>query len=238
VSDRGPAGGDAAAPSGGQSGQAWLLAGVAVVLLLLWRTPLLWPLKVLVVFFHELSHGLAAILTGGAIVRIEVVAAQGGLCLTRGGNGFLTLSAGYLGSLGWGAAALLTATRSRHDRALAIGLGAIVLTATLFWVRPVVSFGFAFHLVAGLAFAAFGAWLPEVACDWLLRVFGLASCLYVVPDIYSDTIARSGQVSDARLLAALTGIPTVLWGALWILLALLVLALTARAALRSVPPEA
>ncbi len=224
------------APGGRVAQAAWqralLLAGVAVALTLLWNTPIVWPLKILVVFFHELSHGLAAIATGGSVVSIEVVAAQGGICITRGGNAFLTLSAGYLGSLAWGALALIVATRTRHDRGMLLVLGAVIAVATLLWVRPLLSFGFAFHALAAALLTAAGVWLPEVACDWLLRVFGLASCLYVVPDIWSDTIARSGQVSDARLLAESTGVPTVVWGALWIALALFVLAVTFRAAAR------
>jgi len=204
------------------------LVAIGVSVTLLWRTPFVWPLRVLVVFFHELSHGLAAIATGGAIERIEVVAAEGGLCLTRGGSAFVTLSAGYLGSLAWGAAALLAASRTRHDRAVLAALAGVVIVATLLWVRPIFSFGFGFHAIAGLTIAAVAAWLPAVVADAALRVFGLASCLYVVPDIYSDTIARSGLVSDARLLAGMTGIPTVVWGALWIVIATIVVAVTLR----------
>ena len=213
------------------------LAVIAAVVLLAWGTPVVWPLKILVVFFHELSHGLAAIATGGGIVRIEVVAAQGGLCVTRGGSAFLTLSAGYLGSLLWGSAALLAAVRSRRDRGLMIALGAVIATATLLWVRPLFSFGFGFHLAAGLALVAVGAWLPEIVCDGVLRVFGVASCLYVVPDIWSDTIARSGLRSDARMLAELTGVPTVVWGAFWIIVALLVIARAVAVAGRARPQE-
>jgi len=215
------------------------LAVIAAVVLLAWRTPVVWPLKILVVFFHELSHGLAAIATGGSIVRIEVVAAQGGLCITRGGSAFVTLSAGYLGSLAWGAAALIAAVRSHRDRGLTTALGAVIVVATLLWVRPVFSFGFGFHLAAGVALAATGAWLPAAVCDGVLKVFGIASCLYVVPDIWSDTIARSGLRSDARMLAELTGIPTVVWGAFWIVAAVVVAAATfvaaGRAAARSEP---
>jgi hypothetical protein len=208
------------------------LAAIAAGVLLLWRTPVMWPLKVLVVFFHELSHGLAAIATGGAVERIEVVAAQGGLCVTRGGSAFLTLSAGYLGSLLWGAAALLAAARSRRDRGLTAALGAVIVLASVLWVRPLFSFGFGFHLAAGLVLIAVGAWLPEAVCDAVLKVFGVASCLYVVPDIWSDTIARSGLRSDARMLAELTGIPTVVWGAFWIAAAAVIVATAAAAAAR------
>ena len=48
-------------------------------------------LKILVVFFHELSHGLAAIGSGGEIDHIEVVAREGGVCYTRGGSRFRAL---------------------------------------------------------------------------------------------------------------------------------------------------
>ncbi|MFV1959099.1 MAG: M50 family metallopeptidase, partial [Planctomycetota bacterium] len=54
----------------------WL--GLLLVLLavgLLWNTWLVWPLKILVVFFHEMGHGLAAVLTGGRIVEIRLEAA-------------------------------------------------------------------------------------------------------------------------------------------------------------------
>jgi hypothetical protein len=213
------------------------LAAIAAVVLLAWSTPLVWPLKILVVFFHELSHGLAAIATGGGIERIEVVTAQGGLCVTRGGSAFLTLSAGYLGSLLWGAAALIAAARSHRDRGLTVALGGIIVLATVLWVRPLFSFGFGFHLAAGVALAAIGAWLPEWVCDAVLRIFGVASCLYVVPDIWSDTIARSGLRSDARMLAELTGIPTVVWGAFWIVAALLVIGSVLVAAARARPQE-
>lgn len=202
--------------------KAGVLAAIVVPVILLWSTPLVWPLKILVVFFHELSHGLAALATGGRIVRIEVVAQQGGVCWTAGGSRFLTLTAGYLGSLLWGGAVLLLASSTRRDRAVAVGLGAVILGATLLWVRPVFSFGFGFHLAAGLALVALGRFLPEAANDLVLKVFGVTSCLYVVPDIWSDTIARSHLRSDARMLAEMTHVPTVVWGGLWILAALAV----------------
>lgn len=202
--------------------KAGVLAAIVVPVILLWSTPIVWPLKILVVFFHELSHGLAAILTGGSIERIEVVAQQGGVCWTAGGSRFITLTAGYLGSLLWGSVVLLAASSTRRDRGVAIGLGAVIIGATLLWVRPVLSFGFGFHVAAGLVLVALGWLLPDAVSDLVLKVFGVTSCLYVVPDIWSDTIARSHLRSDARMLAEMTHIPTVVWGGLWIVVALVV----------------
>ena len=201
------------------------LVALMVPLTLLWSTWLVWPLKILVVFFHELSHGLAAILTGGTIDHIEVVKEQGGLCVTRGGNRFLTLSAGYLGSLIWGGLALLLSSRTRRDRFVMVTMSGLILLATVIWVRPIFSFGFGFHLLAGLAILLIGILLPESVNDIFLKVFGLASCLYVIPDVWSDTIAGSYLRSDARMLAEMTHVPTVIWGGFWIVVALALAAL-------------
>jgi len=197
------------------------LAALAAVIWLLWSTWLLYPLKILVVFFHELSHGIAALLTGGSIVGIEVVAQEGGVCRTVGGSRFLTLSAGYLGSLVFGGVILVLAARTRRDRELAVGLGALLFLTALVWVRPIFSFGFLFALLAGAALAAAGLYLPPDVVDTLLRGIGLTSIFYAVLDIRDDVLARPRVCqSDAVQLAQLTGIPAYAWGVLWITLAL------------------
>ena len=45
----------------------------------LWNTVFVYPLKIFVVFMHEVSHGLAAIATGGRIVEIQINPQQGGV---------------------------------------------------------------------------------------------------------------------------------------------------------------
>ena len=64
------------------------LIGIFVVIGLLWDTPVVYPLKIFVVFMHEVSHGLAAIATGGRLIEIQVVAQQGGHAITAGGSRF------------------------------------------------------------------------------------------------------------------------------------------------------
>lgn len=210
---------------------AALLAAVAVIYLL-WETPVVYPLKILVVFFHELSHGLAAVLTGGSIVRVELVPEQGGLCVTQGGSRFLTLSAGYLGSMVWGAVLFVVASKTDADKGLTGFVGILLLTVGLLYVRPFLGFGFVFCLITGAAILAVAAYASRVVCDWLMRIVGLTSCLYVIPDIYSDTISRAELRSDARMLAEITGIPTQAWGALWIIAGLVVATLLLRMVLK------
>lgn len=198
----------------------WQLALIFVGVALLWNTWLVYPLKILVVFFHELSHGLAAILTGGSIVAIEVNREQGGQCITSGGSRFLTLSAGYLGSLLFGGTLLLGAARSRNDKAITATLALLLLGVTLLFIRPWFGFGMLFGLGAGGALLLAARFLGKTGNDWLIQVIGLTSCLYAVLDIKSDILDRPELRSDARLLAELTGIPTLIWGLLWLVVAL------------------
>jgi hypothetical protein len=200
---------------------------------LLWNTWVVYPLKILVVFFHELGHGLAALLTGGSIVEIQLDPREGGMAVTQGGSRFFILSAGYLGSLLIGGVILVAAADSKRDRVITAVLGGVLLLVTLLFVRPWFGFGMLFGLAAASVLLLAARFLSHEWNDFLLSVIGLTSCLYAVLDIKSDVLDRPELQSDARMLAELTGLPTVLWGLIWIALALLGTFLFVRRALRS-----
>ncbi len=52
----------------------------------LWQTPVVAPLKILIVFLHESSHVIATVLTGGEVVSLTIDPYQGGLVTSRGGS--------------------------------------------------------------------------------------------------------------------------------------------------------
>jgi hypothetical protein len=183
----------------------------------LWDTPVVYPLKIFVVFLHEISHGLAAVATGGSIVKIELSASQGGVCWTRGGSRFLTASAGYLGSLLWGALFLVSAARLRVDRLLVGLVGFFVVGVTVLYVRS--GFGLAYGLLAGAALIGVATSLRATVSDALLRVIGTVSCLYAPWDIASDLLLRDVPSSDAHTIAGITHVPAIVWAVLWFVLA-------------------
>ena len=190
-----------------------------VALWLLWETPVVYPLKVFVVLLHEISHSLAALATGGAVHRIVLGMDEGGATYAAGGNAFLVLSAGYLGSLAWGLALLLAArARAPRVRFAAGALGALLLVMAVLYVRNL--FGIVFTLVFGAALLVASRRLRPPALSRMLTVLGLTSALYAVLDIRSDVLARPYLESDARMLAELTGVPTMAWGVLWLGVAL------------------
>lgn len=218
-----------------QPTRSWTPAALAgfiaffVVLWLAWNTPAVLPLKLFVVFLHEISHGLAAMATGGRIERIVINMNEGGACYCGGGSPFVTLSAGYLGSLAWGLLLVWLARFDRRAHWTTACVGAATGLITLFFVRSLFGFAFGLAFAGGLLLAArllSGRWNARI-----LYALGLTSALYAILDIKSDVLDRSGLESDARMLADLTGVPTVVWGILWIGVALGVVYLVSRRAL-------
>ncbi len=200
----------------------WIMAGgfaaFFITLWLLWNSPVVLPVKLFVVLLHELSHGLAAVLTGGSIQGIEVTAAEGGVCYCSGGSAFVTLSAGYLGSFLWGVALVALARRAARWSRWSVGfVGVAIVTASILFVN---GFGFWFGLTFGAALLVSARFLPANANALILTALGLISVLYAILDIKSDVIDRPGAQSDAGMLAELTGVPTLVWGVLWIGVAL------------------
>jgi hypothetical protein len=193
------------------------LGGAAVyfaAIWLLWPTPVVYPLKVFVVLLHEISHALAAIATGGHVERITLDPMQGGLTEARGGNAFLMLSAGYLGSLLWGLALIEgAAARPKTVRLLVGAVGAFILVMTILYVRNVFGLLFSVFAAAALLFASRRLRPPVLVA--LLLVLGITSALYALLDIRSDILQRPHLPSDAVMLGELTGIPGMVWGLVW-----------------------
>jgi len=211
-----------------------------VAAVLFWNTFLLYPVKLFVVALHELSHGIMAVLVGGKIDRIEINYNIGGYCsyFLPLGTGFikksLVASAGYLGSMIWGSLIFILASRSKKDRWLTLVIALLMLVLSIFVIRNGELFGILFCFgFAAFLFAAY-RWFPQGFHDLFLKFLGLTSCLYVIIDIKSDLIDRSGIGSDADAIANMMGAPalSIPIGIAWIILALVVLVFTFRLAFK------
>jgi hypothetical protein len=208
-----------------RSSRLWLPLALAVVFVVLFDSPLVYPFRLFVVFLHEIGHGVAAFLTGGRVLSIGISPDEGGVCVTRGGIPFVVLNAGYLGSLLFGALFLLLGVR-RNAAPVVGAIGVFTVVAALLYVRT--WFGFAYTLVAGLVLLLVAARLQPAASEWLLAAIGSMSMLYAVADIASDVIFRHPGTSDAAALARLSGIPALVWGIIWIALSIAVLVTVVR----------
>ncbi len=190
-----------------------------VALWYLWYTPVVYPLKIFVVLLHEVSHALALIATGGSVDRITLNPQQGGATWGYGGVRFITLSAGYLGSLVLGGMLVLGAQSKRIRAQWLLGfVGVTVLVLTALYLDG--AFGVGFGVLFGLAMLGASQKLGDLWSGRILTALGLTSIGYAIFDIKSDILDRPEVRSDAAMLAELTGIPTLFWGVLWIGLAI------------------
>lgn len=196
--------------------QTLILIIVTLVAFVLWDTPFLYPLKLLVVFFHESSHALMTIITHGQVKEMVINLQQGGYVISSGGNRFLTLSAGYLGSLIWGISLYLIAAHTRIDKIIMALLALIILAITAVFIRDITTISFSLIMAVAMILCSIKA--SATVNDFILRLIGLTNMLYVPMDIYSDTIQRSHLRSDAYMLAEEIGGTTLLWGGIWLLL--------------------
>ncbi|MCP4137021.1 MAG: M50 family metallopeptidase [bacterium] len=196
-----------------------VLGLLCVPIIFFWDTRFVYPLKIFVVLLHEISHGLAAVLTGGTIVKIQINQNQGGVCYTQGGARALILTAGYLGSMLWGGLILAAAARTNWDKYISGIIGAAVLAVTVIFIDN--QFGLIYGIAFGVGMMALGKFAPVVVNDFVLKLIGLTSILYAIIDIKDDLISRDIPTSDAAVFAKEYFGTSELWGVIWIIIAII-----------------
>ena len=199
-------------------GGLFLLFVIAVIF---WDSILIYPIKLFVVVLHEFSHGLAAILTGGSIVRIEINEQIGGVCYSAGGIRLIVASAGYLGSIFWGGIILIIAVRTKYDNILGLIIGVFLILLSIFYIRNL--FGFLFTAGFGTLLMIISYSAKNAVIDLLMRFLGMTSCLYVIIDIKEDLIERTNIGSDADTIAQILGFQSLslIIGIAWIIFAVI-----------------
>lgn len=200
---------------------------VALVSIGLWRTPVLYPLKIFVVFIHETGHALTAVLTGGEVVTMVVTPRESGYVEYRGGVPLLVASAGYLGSAAFGGVMLFLSGRERWATPIFSALALLFSGVTLCFVRN--GFGLIFGLLTATVFAGL-AWKRFPGAHYIIDVLAVMSTLYALYDL-SDFFFI-GAETDAVILARLTPIPAFVWAILWSVVSVGVVCLAGARALR------
>lgn len=229
--------------------QANLLLIAAAISIVLWFIPfaeiLTYPFRIFVTFIHEGGHAIAALLTGNTVDSLSVAAnASGETYTTQGGlfSQMFVSSAGYLGSMAYGALLLILIRRSIAARAVLIGSAAFVFALTMIYgvFKPVVSggawSGIPFTLVAGtlltvglIAVAKFArARLASFFVSFLAVQLVLNALLDLKTVFFLSSPFAPAVPTDAMNMASATGIPAIFWAVGWITLSLGILWLAMR----------
>ncbi len=201
--------------------RALTFIGFVIGSIILTMVPILhWPFSWLQTYFHEISHGLAAVLTGGVIDRIELHLNGAGVCYYRGGWRGPVAFAGYVGAVLWGALIYLAST-TLEKSARWIGLfmvGMIVISAVL-WGRDLLTL----IIMLVMAAALFTAIRFENKTP--IRLFLQFTGIYILVDAIRSplNLVDGRHIGDGATLANLTGLPEIVWVATWELFALWIL---------------
>lgn len=196
--------------------------------LLLWNLPLggfvMYPLKLLATWLHELSHGVTMLVTGAGFDHMDIYRDTSGFAIPTRGVGSaasaLIASAGYMGTPLCGTAIMLAARSERGARtALAVLAAALALSAAL-WVRN--GFGLGAVLVGAVAMAAAARVASARVAIFVASFVAAQACIHAVLDIrvlFRADLVVDGQVmqaSDAHSMAAATFGSPQLWASLWL----------------------
>lgn len=205
----------------------------------LWFIPyadvLTYPFRLFVTFIHEGGHALAAILTGNTVQSLtihsngsgEVLATQGGLLAS-----LLISSAGYLGAMSFGALLLILIRRTFAARAVLVGSAAFIAALTLVYGV----FGSLFTVAAGITLSVLlliaARYANAKTANFLVGFLAVQCVLNALTDLKTVFFLSSPFApevhTDAANMAAATGLPPIVWAALWVVAGFVIFMLAIR----------
>ena len=222
--------------------QAMTLLVAAAISVLLWFIPfaefLTYPFRIFVTFIHEGGHALAALLTGHSVESLSVATDASGLTTTLGEPGRVStlfiFSSGYLGAMAFGALLLILIRKTIAARIVLLSSAVLIFGLTIIFglIKPVVSFnslsGIPFTLFAGtfisVALVLIARFASARVATFFVSFLAVQCVLNALFDLktlfFLSTPFAGSRHTDAANMAAATGLPAILWAAIWIALAL------------------
>lgn len=231
--------------SGDARPQAKLLLTAAVISIVLWFIPfaevLTYPFRIFVTFIHEGGHAIAALLTGNSVESLSIATnASGETYTSQGGtlSQIFVSSAGYLGSMTFGALLLVLIRKAIAARVVLLGSAVLIFALTLIYglIKPamsgVVSSALPFTILAGtllgMGLIAVARYASARVATFFVSFLAVQCVLNALLDLKTVFFLSSpfapSVPTDAVNMANATGIPALVWSVVWIGLAVAILA--------------
>ncbi|HRP02562.1 MAG TPA: M50 family metallopeptidase [Candidatus Kapabacteria bacterium] len=187
---------------------------------------ILYPFMILGTWFHEFSHGMTALLLGGNFHQLVIFPDGSGyaqfsyssLLFGNIGNA-LVAAAGPLGPTIAGNLLMLSSTNQRATKIMFYVLGLTMLISSIVWVRPIISFGFAFTIIFALIFLFIAIKSNEKVQRLTLQFVAVQAfmSLYLsIGYLFSTGAVVGGEhnMSDTQVIADNLFLPNWLWAIL------------------------
>ncbi len=215
----------------------------AIITVVLWQLPggnyVLYPFTILATWFHEMAHGLMALVLGGSFAKLLISSNGSGAAYYSGPLSLgemdraLVAAAGPMGPPIAGAA-LISTSRSLKGASLTLKLlGSFLLISTAVWVRSL----FGLITIPVLAVAVLGVAFkgPERVQRLTVQFLGVQACVstYRQIDYLFSYSAGPLGISDTAQIQQVLLLPYWLWGGLIAVASLLILSVSLWRAYRS-----
>ena len=164
-------------------------------------------------------------LMGGTIIQIELFPNGAGLCTTQGGSRFFTAFAGYSGAALWGALIYsLSSTHQRLSQLTTFALLILLILSCLFWVRDLLTL-----VIVGILITLLAVKAKYYQHAWLTIATQLIGLTVLLNALFSPLYLIDGRHrGDGATLASLTGLPELIWVAIWLAIAVALLFILAK----------
>ncbi|MDG1733574.1 MAG: M50 family metallopeptidase [Thalassotalea sp.] len=188
----------------------WLLLILAIALKQIPYVTI--PFNWLESYFHEISHGLAAVISGGRIVQIQLFTNGAGLCTTLGGSAFLIAFSGYAGAVAWGVLIYKIADlKSSYSKYFSYFILALLLISCVLWVRDFLTL-----FICALLIVLFLLSVKISHFQLLPLVLKIIALMVLLNSFQSPLYLIDGRgIGDGSALSEITFIPEFIWIALW-----------------------
>lgn len=191
---------------------------------------ILYPFTVLGTWFHEMGHGLMALILGGRFEKLEIFANGSGLAYWSGplfmgdiGKGIVAL-AGPIGPTIFGAFFLISSANEKMGKVVLWILTVILIISGIYWVRSAV--GIAIVVGFGLL-TGFIAYKGKSKLKQFYLIFlGVQACLSVYLSIdyllmSEANVTGEAQRSDTGMMELYMFLPHWFWGGLIIFISII-----------------
>ncbi len=223
----------------------WLVIS-ALLTIGLWQVPwgnyILYPFTILATWFHEMAHGLSAMLLGASFQELKLLPNGSGVAmysyqrLLFGDLGLAIVAAsGPLGPAIAGAIFIMAGRYHSTARTCLVLLSAMLFISALIWVRSSFGLTAVSALGAGILLLAWQAphWLQSFAIQFL----GVQACVSVYRQLdylfmHSATIDGRSMSSDTGQMAEYLFFPYWFWGGALAIISLILLLVSLRIAYR------
>ncbi|MEC4816748.1 MAG: M50 family metallopeptidase [Scytonema sp. PMC 1069.18] len=223
-------------------GLTWLIAA-AIATAVLWQVPggdyILYPFTILATWFHEMGHGLMALLLGGNFQQLRIFPNGSGVAFHSGAlylgsiGRALVAAAGPMGPPIAGAALILASRSFKAAHLSLMALSGLLLLSTLVWVRSL--FGIVAIPLIGLIILGIALKAPRWVQGFAVQFLGVQACIstYHQVDYLFTASAGPGLLSDSAQIQRNLFLPYWFWGGLMAIASLAILVQSLRIAYRS-----